>query len=218
MINYVLFDFDGTLIDSNDAVISSLNHVSMTYRGRPYDHAELQSVLGKPIYDQVCLLSEGNLDALVEAYRTEYRRVMDEKTTIYEGVLALLKGLKEKGMKIGIVSNKGRNGIKHGIERFELQPYIDVSISLDDVKVGKPDPEGIYTALSALGVTGDAMSDALKQTVFVGDSAHDLESANRAGCRSILVAWTLLEMTTLMAHNPTYVAETPGDILDFIVR
>ena len=164
------------------------------------------------------MVSEGNLDALVEAYRTEYRRVMDEKTTIYEGVLALLKGLKEKGMRIGIVSNKGRGGIRHGIERFELQPYIDVSISLDDVKVGKPDPEGIYTALSALGVTGDAMSDALKQTVFVGDSAHDLESANRAGCRSILVAWTLLEMKTLMAHNPTYVAETPGDILAFIVH
>ena len=107
-IKYALFDFDGTLIDSNEAIISSLNHVAIKYRGFPFNTDELNQILGKPIQDQMRFLSTEHTQTLVEMYRVEYRRVQDDLTKIYEGVVDMLTQLKAMGIKTGVVSKIGR--------------------------------------------------------------------------------------------------------------
>jgi pyrophosphatase PpaX len=211
-IKYVLFDFDGTLIDSNEAVVSMLHLASVKERGIPFSDEELDEILGRPILDQMAVLSEDKKEALVEFYRREYRKVRDELTKSYDGVEAMLRELKKMGIKIGIVSNKGRNGIDHGIDMFNLHNLIDVSVSKDDVQVSKPDPEGIFKALNLLG----GGPEAVLETVFVGDSGHDIESGKRAGCRTILVGWTLINRERLLLLEPDFLAETPNDIKTYI--
>jgi len=215
-IKYALFDFDGTLIDSNEAVISSLNHVSIKYRGLPFNTDELNQILGKPIQDQMAFLSAEHTQTLVEMYRVEYRRVQDDLTKIYEGVVEMLRQLKHMGIKTGIVSNKGRHGINHGIEQFDLHDLIEVTVSLNDVTQAKPHAEGIYKALKLLGVKEASLHEALKTTLFVGDSGHDIETAHNAGCTSVLVSWTLIDMKQLLELKPDYVIHTPGDIIGLI--
>jgi len=215
-IKYALFDFDGTLIDSNEAVISSLNHVSIKYRGLPFNTDELNQILGKPIQDQMAFLSAEHTQTLVEMYRVEYRRVQDDLTKIYEGVDEMLRQLKHMGIKTGIVSNKGRHGINHGIEQFDLHDLIEVTVSLNDVTQAKPHAEGIYKALKLLGVKEASLHEALKTTLFVGDSGHDIETAHNAGCTSVLVSWTLIDMKQLLELKPDYVIHTPGDIIGLI--
>lgn len=211
-IKYALFDFDGTLVDSNEAVISTLNLTAIKHRGKPFTNEELNEVLGKPIEDQVRILSEDQIESLSEFYKIQYRKVRDSLTKSYEGVEEMLLKLKARGIKIGIVSNKGRNGIDHGIEMFGLQDLIDFSVSKNDVTQPKPNPEGIYLALQGLGGT----EKELEETIFVGDSGHDIESGKRAGCKTILVGWTLLALEPLKAMGPDYIAQTPEDLYQYI--
>lgn len=211
-IQYVLFDFDGTLVDSNEAVVSILHLASVKHRGIPFSEAELNEILGKPINEQMSFLSVEKEAELVEFYRTEYRKVRDALTKAYVGVDELLSELKASGAKIGIVSNKGRNGIDHGLELMNMAKWIDVSISKDDVVETKPHPEGIFKALNALG---GSESD-LHKTVFIGDSGHDIECGKNAGCHTVLVKWTLIDLELLKKLKPDYIAETPHDILEFI--
>ncbi len=209
---YVIFDFDGTLINSNDAVISMLHLASVKHRGIPFSKEELDEVIGKPIDTQMAFLSVEKKDELVTFYRSEYRKVRDELTKAYEGMYETLVALKKIGLKIGIVSNKGRNGIDHGIELFQLDKLIDVSVSKDDVVAPKPDPEGIYKALASLGATQEESQYA----VFVGDSAHDLMCGKAAGCKTILVGWTLISREKLMPYKPDAIVETPQELLECI--
>ena len=213
-IKYALFDFDGTLIDSNEAIISSLNHVAIKFRGTPFSTIELNEILGKPIQDQMRILSEEVTDALVEMYRIEYRRVQDALTKIYDGIIEMLQALKAMGIPTGIVSNKGRHGIDHGINTFDLHDLIDVTISLDDVEFAKPHEEGIIKALEMLGADASAAAE----TLFMGDSGHDIETAKNAGCISVLVSWTLINMEQLLALNPDYVIQSPHEIIDIVRR
>ena len=218
-----LFDFDGTLIDSNEAVISSLNKVAVSHRGFPFNTEELDDILGKPIYDQMHVLSESVTEALVEEYRREYRAVMDELTQIYDGVLELLVKLKHNGVHVGIVSNKGRRGIDHGMNQFNLHEWIEVTVSLDDVVNPKPHPEGIFRALEHIKNSHEAFSgmtiqQMITQTVFVGDSGHDIETAKNAGCMSMLVSWTLMDLNRLLSLNPDFVVDSPVDIGEIIVN
>lgn len=215
-IKYIFFDFDGTLVDSNEAVISSLDHVAIDYRGYPFQPHELEEILGKPIIDQMSFLSVEEYPRLVEMYRVEYRRVQDALTSIYDGMVELLMALKDRGILTAIVSNKGKNGINHGVEQFHLQDLIGTAISLDDVANPKPHQEGVLMALKQLGVPQENIKTALDLCLFVGDSGHDIETAKNAGCRSVLVGWTLLNRDKLMRLKPDYVIESPKELLDVI--
>lgn len=211
MIKYALFDFDGTLIDSNEIVITCLHKAAEKYRGFAFSAEELEDILGKPLEVQMGhLTDQPQMRAeLVTYYRTIYRERRDEMTREFEGIMEMLESLKLKGIKMGIVSNKGRSGIAHGIEKFGLSPYILSAVSSDDVVNRKPDPEGIFKALEALGGTPE-------ETVFVGDSGHDLECGINAGCSTILVGWTVLDIERLKTLGPSFIAETPKDIVRYI--
>lgn len=230
MIQYVLFDFDGTLIDSNEAILVALNDVAMGYRNAPFTSEELNEIWGKPIDEQMSLLSVEDCERLVEQYRVTYRALQDDMTKIFEGVHDLLVALKEKQYPVGIVSNKGRNGIDHGIEMFNLAEFIDVSVSLDDMIQPKPHAEGIYSAIAALirGKDGKCALEEdlsenekiamphMSETIFIGDSGHDIETAKNAGCKSVLVDWTWIKKEPLLALKPDFVIQHPMDLLSIL--
>lgn len=211
-LKYVLFDFDGTLVDSNEAVVSMLHKAAVHHRGTPFAQSELNEILGKPIREQMAYLSESAADDLVTFYRASYREVRDELTRPYDGMREVLETLKSEGLKIGIVSNKGRSGIDHGLSLLNLEDLVDVSISKDDVTMTKPHPEGIFKALEMLGA-----SNPLTDTyVFVGDSGHDIECGKNAGCKTVLVGWTLIERTLLEPLKPDAIVETPQALLEYL--
>lgn len=212
-IKVALFDFDGTLVDSNEAVLSILHLAAVHHRGFAFSPEELELILGKPLVEQMAFLSEEKCDELVTLYREAYRQIRDEKTKAYPGVREMLTSLKEAGVKIGIVSNKGRNGIDHGIALLGLEEFIDVSISKDDVICSKPHPEGIYNALEQLN---HPLSHC-HEVVFVGDSGHDIETGKRANTKTVLVDWTLLDKEKLMELEPDFIAESPEAIYEFIL-
>jgi len=209
MYRYILFDFDGTLIDSNDIILKSLQETAMKHTGKELDHDALQSILGKPLAIQMKAIDESQWEVLDTFYRTYYRAHRDALTKTFEGIKPMLDALKDAGCKMGIVSNKGRSGIHHALEKFELGSYFDAVISSDDVVEKKPKVECVDKALALL-------SGSPSETLLVGDSIHDIECGKNAGVHTALVGWTIIDRHRIMHLEPEYVIETPNELVNII--
>jgi len=209
MITHILFDFDGTLMDTNDLIVEALNAAAVKFRGTSIEADELDGILGKPLAIQMKQLDSNNWEAMDAYYRSYYRERRDEYTKEFDGIREMLDSLRAMGLKMGIVSNKGRAGIEHGLLNFDMHRYFESAISADDVEKKKPDPEGILKALSELGGKPE-------NTLFIGDSGHDIESGKNAGTKTILVGWTILDRKRLMKSCPDHVVETPSEIVEIV--
>jgi pyrophosphatase PpaX len=176
---------DGTLIDTNDLVIGTLQRTVEKFLGYWPELDTFHEVLGKPLAVQLAFFDKEKAALMVADYRREYRRHQEERTRLYPGVLDTLKGLKEKGIRMAVQSNKGRGGIEHAVAAFDLKGYFDQIIAYEDVVEAKPSPEGIKRILKAWDISEE-------RVLFVGDSHNDILAANLAGVRSALVDWSLL--------------------------
>lgn len=176
----VLFDLDGTLLDTEAAIIETYRHLFAKYRTEEeFDKEKQMEVLGPslaqmfPIY-----FPDQNVDELIEEYREYNFKIHPEYVKPMENTESLLKQLKEDGIPMGIVSTKTTEGVLHGLELFNLKDYFDVIIGHDEVEEGKPSPEGIFKACTQLNRGHDSC-------IFIGDSATDIQAAHNAGVYSI---------------------------------
>lgn len=216
MIKTVLFDFDGTLVDTNEIIKLTLNEISIRHTGRELDSHDFEEILGKPLRDQMGHIHGCGGDEMassypefLELYRGLYNKRRDSLTKEFEGVGEMLRALHEKGFSMGIVSSKGSGGIRHGLDKFGLSKYFSVVLSKYDVENNKPHPEGLLRAMELLGTKPE-------NTLFVGDSRHDLMAAKNAGVTFVLVSWTIAGYEKLKAMNPEYIIDRPMDLMDVI--
>jgi len=209
MVTHILFDFDGTLLDTNELIVEALNAAALEFRGHKIEPKELDNILGKPLAVQMKELDPEHCEEMDTYYRMYYRERRDAYTKQFDGIRDMLDELLALGLKMGIVSNKGTAGIAHGLTIFDMHKYFGSAISADDVVNRKPDPEGVFKALKELD--GQA-----EKTLFIGDSGHDIECGKNAGTRTILVGWTILDRNRLMKACPDHVVETPAEIVDIV--
>jgi HAD superfamily hydrolase (TIGR01509 family) len=206
----IIFDFDGTIVNSNEAVIASLNATYFEFKGEMPDFAEvIEPILGKPLEIQIGSFEVDELEDAIDYYRAKYREIRDEKTFSYEGVEPLLRLLKSKNYPMGILSNKGPSGLTHGLEKFGYGQYFDLVVSKDDVTEKKPHVDCFKPVLEGMG---GEVSD----YIIVGDSTSDIMLGHNLGIPSVLVKWTLLPMSAFEGGEPTYIIDTPLDLLNVI--
>jgi pyrophosphatase PpaX len=170
---------------------------------------ELHQVYGKTLEEQMAFFSVERSQELVASYKVYYRTHMDERTHLFEGVKNLLDELISKGIQMAAVTNKGSRGVQHAFDKFDLGKYFAAAITADDVVKGKPDPEGILTALTQLGVTAE-------EALFVGDSHSDILAAKGAGVKSVLVGWTFFHEDHYATFEADFVIEKPLDLMELI--
>jgi pyrophosphatase PpaX len=209
MIKAVIFDLDGTLIDTNDLIIAAFHHVIKECLGRFPTEDELNHVYGKTLDEQMAFFSAERSLELVEVYRSYYRTHMDAQTHLFEGVKSLLDELAAKGVKMAAVTNKGSRGVQHAFDKFDLGKYFAASITADDVSKGKPDPEGILTTLNRLGIDAE-------EALFVGDSYNDMIAAKGAGVKSVLVGWTFFHEEHYTTFGADFVIKWPMDLMGLL--
>jgi pyrophosphatase PpaX len=217
-ITTVLFDLDDTLIDSFPACVETLNHV-FRYAGMAKLDASssLQNLRGVAIKD--ILLQCGVNREIVNELFYEYRRAYwtrEHSCTIdvFPGIKSMLEKLFSSGLKLGVVTQKGRDfqfegypaGAVVELEKTEIIGLFSVIIGLEDVSQTKPHPEGINKALDRLGSSG-------KETLFVGDSLADMTAAQSAGCWSCHAKWGVVSSENYQAD---FIIETPEELLGII--
>ncbi len=195
----VLFDLDGTLIDSGPIILASMRHAAMAVLGREPDEELVRAAIGGPgLIAQMRDLDADRVDELVEAYRA-HNEPLHETLESFDGILDLLSQLKAEGRQVGIVTAKRRATVELAFARFPLLRDTDVLVGAEDTERHKPDPDPILEALRILEAEPAAAA-------YVGDSPFDIRAAKAAGTFAVAVGWGGI-------HTPERLAEEEPDAL-----
>ena len=179
----VLFDLDGTLIDSGPIILASMRHASVTVLGREPDEELVRAAIGGPgLIAQMRDLDPDRVDELVDAYRA-HNEPLHAELEAFPGVLELLPDLRDEGRTLGIVTAKRLRTVDLALDRFPvLREATDVVIGAEDTERHKPEPDPLLEAARRLDVDP---ADA----AYVGDSPFDIRAAKAAGMLSVAVGW-----------------------------
>ena len=204
-----LFDLDGTIIDSIDLILRSYRHTMALHRTNepmPPDDVWIKG-LGTPLWAQFGQITEDKeeIEAMVQTYRTYNLTHHDALVKPYEGVVDEIRRLKQHGKKLGLVTSKLRDGAMRGLRVSALDDAFEIVVGCDDVKNFKPHPEPVLKAVEEFGVEH-------AETVFVGDSRHDMECGRAAGVKTAAVLWGPFDRADLEDLSPDYWLEKPQDL------
>lgn len=205
-ITTLLFDFDGTLLDTNELIIRTFEHVLGSHYPGKYGRKEILPFLGPTLDETFGLIDPKKADQLVGEYREWNIAHHDELAKEFDGVSETLRLLKAEGFKIAIVSTKKNHMVRKGIELLDAGDVFDEIIGLDDVLKPKPDPEPILLALKRLDVDRD-------EALMIGDNYHDIVGGQNAGVRTVGVAWSAKGEDFLQKYNPDYMLQHISDII-----
>jgi pyrophosphatase PpaX len=188
----VLFDLDGTLVDTIELLLSSVQHAFAHRQGRAPTRPEWIAGIGTPLASQLQPFAsdEDDLQALMVEYRTYQRTHHDRLTRCYDDVLPTVQQLHGRGHPLAVVTSKTNDLARRTLEHVGLAPYMDAVIGLESTERHKPDPDPVRAALTAL----DARA---ADAVFVGDSPHDMAAGNAAGVTTIAALWGPFERDVL---------------------
>ncbi|MDQ0340858.1 pyrophosphatase PpaX [Caldalkalibacillus uzonensis] len=211
----VLFDLDGTLLDTNELILTSFVHtLSSCCPDRTFAKKEIVPHMGKPLVDMMAFFKrhyqiDTPLEEMVRIYREHNIRTHNEMVTAFPHVPEVVKTLAAAGITMGVVTTKQRNTAQMGLDLCDLAPYMGTLVSIEDVKHPKPHPEPVYKAMKDLGA-------APRSTIMIGDSRYDIEAAQYAGIASAGVSWTLKGEDHLRAFSPTFMLNDMRDLLDIV--
>lgn len=211
-IRAVLFDLDGTLLDSISLILGGFREMMRVHHGEvPPDEVWLRGI-GTPLAHQIAELADGPLQA--EAMRATYAEFNvahhEELASAYPGVVPLVRALSAAGKKLAIVTSKKRRGAFRGLDTMDLRHAFRAVVGVDDVTHAKPHPRPVLQALELLGASAE-------EAVFIGDSSHDMASGRAAGVRTGAALWGPFDRSTLAPHEPTWWFETPAEVLDALL-
>ena len=203
----VLFDLDGTLIDSGAAILASFHHATQTVLGRRYeDDVIMASVGGHGIHRQMAAFDEDRVDDLIAAYRAHNTELYRE-IQLFPGIEQVLAQLRDQGRNLGVVTVKSRITVDLTFELLPLAEYFEVVVNGDDVTEHKPHPEGLLLALERFEASPETAA-------YVGDSPFDLQAAAAAGMGAIGVTWGGIHgRERLEPEQPDALVDTPEELL-----
>lgn len=201
----VLFDFDGTLLDTHQLIVRGLDRVSRMSRGTPFSDEDHGRILGKPLDEQMRMLCPRDTDFYTTLFQRWYRQNHDRFAKAYPDIEEMLKLLRAEGYRTGIVTNNSRAGLQLGLDLLGYEHYFDVIVTRDDVAACKPSPEGILKALAQLGTQPH-------EAIYVGDSGGDMLAARAAGVLPVLVGWTALSLEEVRQLNPAEIIESAYEV------
>jgi pyrophosphatase PpaX len=201
----VLFDVDGTLLDTTEFIYGGFDHTLVAHGHARAERAGYARVMGKPLEECYAELAPGCDPALlVETHRT-WQAGNLHLSIPYPGAAAILATLREAGLRLAAITSRSRRTSVHTLEQAGLAGYLDLILSFEDVSAIKPDPAPLLLALDRLGVPPAA-------ALMVGDTDADILAGRAAGVRTVGVTYGF-HGADILAHTPDVTIDTLGDLL-----
>jgi pyrophosphatase PpaX len=193
----VLFDLDGTLIDTVELIRVSFRYATRTVLGHELPDEVTMANVGQPLKQQFADMAPDHADELLRVYRAFNMEHHDELAKAYPGTLDVLAELRARGLPLGIVTSKGTEAAERGIDHFGLRPFMQVIVTADDVQLHKPDPHPLRFAATLLNVE-------LGYCMYVGDSPHDMQAAVAGGAIAVAALWGAFSRNEVVVPGTSY--------------
>lgn len=213
----IIFDCDGTILNTLDDLMDSMNYILKKHNYPTRSLTEIRSFvgngLGKLVERSVLTgtdlqVPQEKLDSMLAELKEYYAEHNNDKTAPYEGLYDLLAELKKEGYKMAVVSNKVQEGVTALNDQY-FKEYFNVAIGETPDRKRKPEPDMINAALKELNSTPE-------ETVYVGDSEVDLQTAKNSGLLPIAVTWGFRDEELLRELGAKHVAHMPGEVMEII--
>lgn len=203
----VLFDLDGTLLDTYDLIRTSFHHTMIEVLGEDRSMAAFDASLGRPLAVQFRSYAkdEAQLAALVEGYRVYERSIQNDHLAEFPGMRPALERIAADDWQTGVVTSKRNETAVSNLDAFGLTGLFSVIVGSDDVERPKPDPEPVAKGARLLGL-------APAQCFYVGDSPFDMQAGNGAGCTTVAVTWGMFAREVLEAQTPDFVISSAEEL------
>lgn len=212
-IRYVVFDLDGTLLNTLDDLFLSVNKILSDHGYKTRSKNEVRSYLGNGVRALLNLAlpeeERFRTDELLPEFKAYYDLHKEDNTAPYAGVKEAVAEIKKAGVKCAIVSNKFDAAVQE-LKNVTFSGLIDFACGEREGVKPKPAPDGVFLAMDALGAVPD-------ETVYVGDSEVDLATAENSGLKCVAVSWGFRDRDELVKRGAKNIADTPDQMKDFIL-
>lgn len=213
MVKAVIFDLDGTLLDTLEDLANAVNAALRHAKMPVHSIDDVRMFVGngvKKLMERAIPEGENNpeFDSTYQYFREYYAAHCKENTKLYPGIWELLEDLKKRGIKIAIVSNKMDPAVKI-LNNDYFSGMMDAALGESEAVPKKPAPDMVFKAMEELGVTKD-------EAVYVGDSDVDIKTAANCGLPCISVTWGFRDTEFLLEHGATHLVNTPAEILNLV--
>ena len=212
----VLFDNDGTVLNTDRLVFNAWSALGRELRPEGIDLDDVKKHFGRTLLEAAVLLAEEygikdyDLDKLDKTYWAYQDAHHEEIDGIYPGIKELMSALKERGILTAVVTSGHNGGCDIELGEFGIRQYIDVIIGSEDIDRAKPDPDPALKACQKLGVKPE-------ETIFIGDSRHDMNCGKTAGCTTVLVGWSTFRDKGLKGNEiPDYIFDDVTEVLGLL--
>jgi len=202
----VLYDFDGTLVDTVPMILSCFHKAFMEVTGHTEDEVFLLSTIGLPLAYAFSGYDPAVQESLYNEYQKENARIISTSVHVFDGVMEGLELLRKMGVRQGVVTSKKRETALFSMKQFDMDPFFEVLITREDTEIHKPNPEPVFLAMQKMGISD------FSRVLYIGDSVHDLRCAVNAGVDSAAVNWTYMPLNELAAEKPTYWLDSLTDL------
>jgi pyrophosphatase PpaX len=223
----ILFDLDGTLIDTTDLILRCFDHTWQSVCGIRHSREALLMTFGIPLREAMRkLLAEAGsslpadetsptetsrqnelVESLLDTYRAFNFANHDSIARPFASTQQVISTLCGRGYAIGVVTSKGRDLALRGLKLCAIDTFVRQAVYLEDTTIHKPRPEPILAALEKLQIQPG-------QAVYVGDSFHDMAAGRAAGVKTIAAAWGPMPRAELEREQPDFIADSMDDLLD----
>ena len=206
----VLFDLDGTVVDSGSIILASMRHATREVLGRDFGDAELMQAVGGPgLEAQMEVFAPERVDELVRVYRAHNEPLHDELEAC-AGMEDVLRRLREQGHRLGVVTAKRRSTVELAFARVPIAHLFETVVGGDETQKHKPDPEPLLLAAERMNARPD-------ETAYVGDSPFDIRAAKAADMHAIAVTWGRIhDRERLEREEPDAIVDTAEELLEHL--
>lgn len=221
-IHTILFDLDGTLIDTTELILQSFAHTWQSVCGYQHSRNALLSTFGIPLREAMRKLliecpppgesilefqdEPGTVESLLETYRGFNFANHDTIARPFANTQTVVATLRRRGYRIGVVTSKARELASRGLKLCGIFELVEAAVFLEDTTIHKPRPEPILLALEKFNTRPE-------NAVYVGDSFHDIVAGREAGVKTIAAAWGPMPRAELERESPDFIAESMDDLL-----
>jgi pyrophosphatase PpaX len=209
LLKAVLFDLDGTLIDSISNIIACWQHTMRQCLDQEVTREDILPNVGRTLMDAFEEIAPGRSDELLAVYRAHQQIIHDETVLPVPGTEDTIQAIKRAGLLLGVVTSKGIPAAVRGLDLFDLQPHLDLLVTHEDTSLHKPNPDPLIFACERLGI-------APAEAIYVGDALWDIQAGKAAGVRTAAVTWGAGSVEELSAAGPDFIFHSMKDVLTLL--